>query len=53
MLQEAIVGRITDGRNLFMVGDVKQSIYTSSGWQEPEIFRRNISCTHGSQRKTV
>ena len=27
LLQEAIVGRITDGRNLFMVGDVKQSIY--------------------------
>ena len=26
-VQEAILGKITDGRNLFMVGDVKQSIY--------------------------
>ena len=26
-VQEAILGRITNGRNLFMVGDVKQSIY--------------------------
>ena len=39
MLQEAIVGRITDGRNLFMVGDVKQSIYKFR-LAEPEIFRR-------------
>ena len=26
-VQEAILGRLTNGRNLFMVGDVKQSIY--------------------------
>lgn len=26
-VQEAIIGKITDGSNLFMVGDVKQSIY--------------------------
>lgn len=26
-VQEAILGKITDGSNLFMVGDVKQSIY--------------------------
>lgn len=38
MLQETIIGRITGKDNLFMVGDVKQSIYKFR-LAEPEIFR--------------
>lgn len=38
MLQEAIIGRITGPDNLFMVGDVKQSIYKFR-LAEPEIFK--------------
>ena len=38
MLQEAIIGRIAGKDNLFMVGDVKQSIYKFR-LAEPEIFR--------------
>ena len=37
LLQEAIVGRIARTNNLFMVGDVKQSIYKFR-LAEPEIF---------------
>lgn len=36
-LQEAIIGRIAKSNNLFMVGDVKQSIYRFR-LAEPEIF---------------
>lgn len=39
MLQEMIVGKIAGENNLFMVGDVKQSIYKFR-LAEPEIFRR-------------
>ena len=39
MLQETIVGRISREDNLFMVGDVKQSIYKFR-LAEPEIFKR-------------
>lgn len=39
MLQETIVGRICRENNLFMVGDVKQSIYKFR-LAEPEIFKR-------------
>lgn len=39
MLQEMIVERISKDNNLFMVGDVKQSIYKFR-LAEPEIFRR-------------
>ena len=39
MLQEEIIGRIARPNNLFMVGDVKQSIYKFR-LAEPEIFRR-------------
>ncbi|MDD6155344.1 MAG: UvrD-helicase domain-containing protein [Eubacteriales bacterium] len=37
VMQEAIIGKITSGGNLFMVGDIKQSIY---GFRQarPEIF---------------
>ena len=38
MLQETIIGRIAGKDNLFMVGDVKQSIYKFR-LAEPEIFR--------------
>lgn len=38
MLQEIIAGKICRGNNLFMVGDVKQSIYKFR-LAEPEIFR--------------
>lgn len=38
LLQERIVERISRGNNLFMVGDVKQSIYKFR-LAEPEIFR--------------
>lgn len=38
MLQEAIIGRIAGEDNLFMVGDVKQSIYKFR-LAEPEIFK--------------
>ncbi len=38
MLQETIVGRICGRNNLFMVGDVKQSIYKFR-LAEPEIFK--------------
>ena len=38
MLQEEIIGRIARDNNLFMVGDVKQSIYKFR-LAEPEIFR--------------
>ena len=38
MLQEEIIGRIARENNLFMVGDVKQSIYKFR-LAEPEIFR--------------
>ena len=39
MLQESIVERIAGNNNLFMVGDVKQSIYKFR-LAEPEIFKR-------------
>lgn len=39
MLQEAIIERIAGNDNLFMVGDVKQSIYKFR-LAEPEIFKR-------------
>lgn len=38
VLQEALIGRIKGERNLFMVGDIKQSIYKFR-LAEPEIFR--------------
>ena len=38
MLQEAIIGRLAREDNLFMVGDVKQSIYKFR-LAEPEIFK--------------
>ena len=38
MLQETIIGRIAGKDNLFMVGDVKQSIYKFR-LAEPEIFK--------------
>ncbi len=37
-LQDGIFEMITDGRNLFMVGDMKQSIYRFRG-SEPLVFR--------------
>ncbi|MDO4486610.1 MAG: helicase-exonuclease AddAB subunit AddA [Bacillota bacterium] len=42
MLQEKIVQRIAGKNNLFMVGDVKQSIYKFR-LAEPEIFRQKYS----------
>ena len=42
MLQETIVGRIAGEDNLFMVGDVKQSIYKFR-LAEPEIFKRKYA----------
>jgi len=42
MLQEAIVARICREDNLFMVGDVKQSIYKFR-LAEPEIFKRKYA----------
>lgn len=42
MLQEAIIGRIAGKDNLFMVGDVKQSIYKFR-LAEPEIFRNKYA----------
>ncbi len=39
MLQEKIVGSIARENNVFMVGDVKQSIYKFR-LAEPEIFRK-------------
>lgn len=38
-MQEAIINMITTGNNLFMVGDVKQSIYRFRS-AEPEIFQK-------------
>ena len=42
MLQETIAGRICSSNNLFMVGDVKQSIYKFR-LAEPEIFKRKYA----------
>ena len=39
VLQEALIGRIAGDRNLFTVGDVKQSIYKFR-LAEPEIFQK-------------
>lgn len=39
MLQEMIIGKISRENNVFMVGDVKQSIYKFR-LAEPEIFKR-------------
>ena len=39
LLQENIAGSIASGNNMFMVGDVKQSIYKFR-LAEPEIFKR-------------
>ena len=38
MIQEALIERLQSGRNLFTVGDIKQSIYMFR-LAEPEIFR--------------
>ncbi len=50
MLQEAIVERIAGEDNLFMVGDVKQSIYKFR-LAEPEIFRRKYQLYAGQSEK--
>ncbi len=42
MLQEMIIARITRGDNLFMVGDVKQSIYRFRQ-ADPDIFKRKYA----------
>lgn len=42
VIQEALIGRICRENNLFMVGDVKQSIYKFR-LAEPEIFQRKYA----------
>lgn len=51
MLQEEIIGRISRENNLFMVGDVKQSIYKFR-LAEPEIFRRKYELYKNSGGET-
>ncbi len=41
-MQEALIGKIAGERNLFTVGDVKQSIYKFR-LAEPEIFQKRYS----------
>ena len=54
LLQEAIIDRIKREDNLFMVGDIKQSIYKFR-LAEPEIFKRKYNdfakCTDGKSIK--
>lgn len=41
-IQEKILQGITDGKNMFMVGDMKQSIYMFRG-AEPELFNKKFN----------
>ena len=53
-VQEAIISRLSHGDNLFMVGDVKQSIYGFRGC-EPDIFvaKRNRYTICPNEGKTI
>ena len=51
LLQEAIVGSIKRDNNLFMVGDIKQSIYKFR-LAEPDIFKKKYE-SYSSEAETL
>ena len=53
MLQEIIAGKICRENNLFMVGDVKQSISTSSGWLSRRSSAANMNYIRRKKKPRV
>lgn len=52
ILQEEIISKIRQENNLFMVGDIKQSIYKFR-LAEPEIFRQKYTCYSSGDPNSV
>lgn len=51
-LQEAIFQELSNGTNLFMVGDMKQSIYRFRN-ADPTIFKHKLDTYRGGENQTV
>ncbi len=52
LLQQAILERLSSGRNVFVVGDIKQSIYAFRGAQ-PDIFLQRLAPAVKDPRKAA